>query len=284
MTIEKEDVLAANPDCVSGAALLQKAQGIAVGKASTAGTAPLRCFALSVLAGVFIAFGGTFMLLVKGDAELGFAASQLLGGFVFSVGLVCVIIAGAELFTGNNLMVAAVADKKVSWGAMLKNWGIVYVGNLVGSLLVVVILLFANFAGMNGGGVGDAMISVAAGKAALPWGVAFFRGIMCNALVCAAVWMGFAGRTVVDKMFTSIFPIFAFVACGFEHCVANMFLIPMGMITQASGFAYSGAADVSALTMMGLLSNISAVTLGNIVGGAVLIGLLYWAAYGRQKA
>ncbi|WP_206215093.1 formate/nitrite transporter family protein [Adlercreutzia sp. ZJ138] len=281
MTIEKEDVLAAKPDCVSGAALLQKAEGIAVGKA---GMAPLRCFALSVLAGVFIAFGGTFMLLVKGDAELGFAASQLLGGFVFSVGLVCVIIAGAELFTGNNLMVAAVADKKVSWGAMLKNWGIVYVGNLVGSLLVVVILLFANFAGMNGGGVGDAMISVAAGKAALPWGVAFFRGIMCNALVCAAVWMGFAGRTVVDKMFTSIFPVFAFAACGFEHCVANMFLIPMGMITQASGFAYSGAADVSALTMMGLLSNISAVTLGNIVGGAVLIGLMYWAAYGRQKA
>lgn len=280
MTIERDDVLATKPDCVAGVPLLEKAQGVAVAKTKMD---PVRCFVLAVLAGVFIAFGGTFMLLVKGDAELGFAASQLLGGFVFSLGLVCVIVGGAELFTGNNLMVAAASDKKVTWGQVLKNWGIVYVGNLIGSLLVVVILFFANFAAMNAGGVGDAIVSTAAAKCALPWDVAFFRGIMCNALVCMAVWMGFAGRTVIDKIFTTIFPIFAFVACGFEHCVANMFLIPMGLLTYASGFEYGGSASLDALNMMGLLSNISAVTLGNIVGGAILIGMMYWAAYGHQK-
>ncbi|MBR3181909.1 MAG: formate/nitrite transporter family protein [Eggerthellaceae bacterium] len=281
----KKEVAAAKPDCRSAAALFAQAQNVAIGKTKL-DIAP--AFALAIMAGMLIATGATFMLLVKGDTTLSFAVSQVLGGLAFSLGLLCVIVAGAELFTGNCLMVCAAADKKISWGAVLKNWVIVYVGNLVGSLIIVGILLGANFASMNGGAVGDAMINVAYGKISLEPHIIFFRGIMCNWLVCLAVWMGFAGRTVIDKVFTSIFPVMAFVACGFEHCVANMFFLPMG-IAALNTYGYAGDIDptkldaiMQALNVGGACYNIGIATIGNIVGGAIMVGMVYWAAYHKK--
>lgn len=285
--ITAEDIAATKPDCRGAAALFAQAQNVAVGKTKLAVG---RAFALSILAGMMIGTGATFMLLVKGDPTLGFAPSQILGGLCFALGLLCVIVAGAELFTGNCLMVCAAADGKISWGAVLKNWVIVYVGNLVGSLLLVAILVGANFAGMNGGAVGNAMINVAYSKISLGPDVIFFRGIMCNWLVCLAVWMGFAGRTVIDKVFTTIFPVMAFVACGFEHCVANMFFLPMG-IAALNINGYTGDIDptkldaiMQTLNVGGACYNIGLATLGNIVGGAILVGMIYWIAYHKKEA
>jgi len=281
----KKEVTAAKPDCRSAAALFAQAQNVAIGKTKLAA---LPAFALSVMAGMLIATGATFMLLVKGDSMLSFAGSQVLGGLAFSLGLLCVIVAGAELFTGNCLMVCAAADRKISWGAVLKNWALVYVGNLVGSLVIVGILLGANFAGMNNGAVGNAMINVAYSKISLAPEAIFFRGIMCNWLVCLAVWMGFAGRTVIDKVFTTIFPVMAFVACGFEHCVANMFFLPMG-IAAFNTCGYAGDIDPAKLDAMaqvlnagGACYNIGLATLGNIVGGAIMVGMMYWIAYHKK--
>ena len=281
----KKEVTAAKPDCRSAAALFAQAQNVAIGKTKLAA---LPAFALSVMAGMLIATGATFMLLVKGDSTLSFAVSQVLGGLAFSLGLLCVIVAGAELFTGNCLMVCAAADRKISWGAVLKNWALVYVGNLVGSLVIVGILLGANFAGMNNGAVGNAMINVAYSKISLAPEAIFFRGIMCNWLVCLAVWMGFAGRTVIDKVFTTIFPVMAFVACGFEHCVANMFFLPMG-IAAFNAYGYAGDIDPAKLDAMaqalnagGACYNIGLATLGNIVGGAIMVGMMYWIAYHKK--
>lgn len=285
--ITAEDIAATKPDCRGAAALFAQAQNVAVGKTKLAVG---RAFALSILAGMMIGTGATFMLLVKGDPALTFAPSQILGGLCFALGLLCVIVAGAELFTGNCLMVCAASDGKISWGDVLKNWVVVYLGNLVGSLLLVVILLGANFAGMNGGAVGNAMINVAYSKISLGPDVIFFRGIMCNWLVCLAVWMGFAGRTVIDKVFTTIFPVMAFVACGFEHCVANMFFLPMG-VAAFNVYGFTGDIDptkldamANALNVGGICYNIGLATLGNIVGGAILVGMIYWVAYHKKAA
>ena len=285
--ITPEDIAATKPDCRGAAALFAQAQNVAVGKTKLEVG---RAFALSILAGMMIGTGATFMLLVKGDPTLGFAPSQILGGLCFALGLLCVIVAGAELFTGNCLMVCAASDGKISWVDVLKNWVIVYIGNLVGSLLLVAILIGANFAGMNGGAVGNAMINVAYSKISLGPDVIFFRGIMCNWLVCLAVYMGFAGRTVIDKVFTTIMPVMAFVACGFEHCVANMFFLPMG-IAAINTYGYTGEIDpakldaiTQALNAGGAFYNIGLATLGNIVGGAILVGMIYWVAYHKKAA
>ncbi|MDO4538636.1 MAG: formate/nitrite transporter family protein [Coriobacteriales bacterium] len=273
MTDEQLSIL--KPDALSGMQIEEKAEAVGAGKAH----APLaRTFFLAVLAGLFIGLGGMFMLLVKSDATLGFAVSSLLGGLVFSVGLFFVFVAGAELFTGNSLMVLGTLAGKYGPAELLRSWVVVYVGNLCGSLLLVALLVLANYAGMNGGAVGATMISVAAGKCALPWAVAFGRGILCNVLVCIAVWMSFAARTVVDKFLCALAPVVTFVACGFEHCVANMFFIPMGFAALASGAVAAEGVNTTALTLGGLLSNLSAATLGNVVGGAVVVGGLYWMA------
>ena len=279
MAIEKEDLNAIKPDCLAPVAIAAKAEVVADGKTKLE---PGRAFVLAILAGMFIGCGALFMTYVKSDGTLSFAASQVLGGFVFSLGLICVIIAGAELFTGNCLMVMAALSKKISWGGVLKNWVIVWVGNFVGSLVLVGIIVGANCAAMNGGEVGSAMMTIAAGKIGLPAATIFFRGIMCNFLVCLAVWMGFAGKTVIDKIFTTIFPVMAFVALGFEHCVANMFFLPMGVIAKGMGIAYTGSANIDVLTWGGAFYNIGFATLGNIVGGAIFVGVLYWIAYAKR--
>lgn len=257
------------------------AKAVAIGEAK-AKMPVRRAFVLALLAGLYIGMGGMFMLLVKSDASLPFAASSLLGGFAFSLGLFAVLVAGAELFTGNNLMVIGRQEGRYGLSQLLRSWGIVYVGNFCGSVLLACILHLANFGGMNGGAVGAAMVSVATAKCALPWTTAFFRAMMCNVLVCLAVWMGFAGKTVVDKFLAAVMPVMAFVACGFEHCVANMFFIPMGLITLAAGAVPEGL-DVTALTVGGMLSNLSAATLGNIAGGAVLLAGAYLIAFGSSE-
>lgn len=277
--ITSEDIAATKPDCLAGAAIEQKAETVGVGKTKLEAG---RCFALSVLAGMFIGCGALFMTFVKADASLSFAASSVLGGLCFSLGLIMVVVAGAELFTGNSLMVMAAASKKISIGALLKNWIIVWLGNLVGSLILVFIVYMCNSGSMNSGAVAQTMMTVAAGKISLDIPTIIFRGIMCNFLVCMAVWMGFAGRTVIDKIFTCIFPVMAFVAMGFEHCVANMFFLPMGVLEAMSGVVYTGSANAAVLTWTGALYNICFATIGNIIGGAVFVGILYWIAY-RKK-
>lgn len=243
---------------------------VAAGKAKASMSAG-RTFFLAVLAGIYIGLGGMLMLIVKADQSLPFAASSLLSGAAFSLGLFAVLVAGAELFTGNNLMVLGLVRYRYGIVPLLRNWGIVYAGNLVGSLVVVTVLAMAGFAGLGGGAVGEAISAVGAAKASLTFPVAFARGIMCNFLVCLGVWMGFAGRTAADKFLAALMPVTAFVACGFEHCVANMMFLPLAM-TQPGG-----------PSPIALATNLVPVTLGNILGGAVLFAGLYALAFRKPR-
>ena len=236
-------------ECLSTPQVLRKAADVGESKVSSP---PGRSFLLAVMAGLFIAMGAACMLVVKSDSSLGFASSQILGGVVFSVGLVLVVVAGAELFTGNNLMVIGCLSRRYSPGELVGSWLMVYAGNFLGSLLLVLILVGSGFAGLNGGAVGVAAAGVASSKASLPPIAAFCRGIACNVLVCLAVWMSFAGHSLADKFFSCVMPVMAFVASGYEHCVANMYYFTMGG-------AWSGRAILYLLVM----------TLGNAVGGVI---------------
>lgn len=280
MTVEPADLQALKPDALAPAAIEAKAEALAVGKTQL----PVaRCFVLAMMAGAFVAFGAMFFCTFLGDATLPFGVQRVVGGLCFCLGLVLVLCCGAELFTGNALMVTALASRKITLGAMLKNWVVVWLGNLAGALVVVFIVFMAHVADMNGGNVGSVMISTAVSKVTPDWVTLFFKGILCNILVCLAVWIGFGARTVTDKVIGILLPISAFVACGFEHCVANMFFLPMGLVLNGAGYASTVAAD--ALTIQGVLYNISAATLGNIVGGALFVGIAYWFVYHqREKA
>jgi formate transporter len=237
---------------------------------------PLRSqIVLGLLAGGFIGLGAFYFTLVTSDTTLSFAASRLLGGVTFSLGLILVVVAGAELFTGNNLLVLAWAGKRISTFELLRNWLVIYFANLAGAAGLVVLVYWSNQWQMNGNAVGINAVKIAAAKAALPFWPAFFKGILCNILVCLAVWLSLAGRSVADKILAIIFPISAFVAAGLEHSVANMYFIPLGVLLQER-LAVSGA---ESLTWMGLWSNLLPVTLGNIVGGGVMVALVYRSVY-----
>ncbi len=244
---------------------------------TNAGTDLASALVLAVMSGAFISLGATFMLVVKSDATLPFAATQLLGGFAFTLGLFLVLAAGAELFTGNCLMVMGPLSGRFSWGKLLSSWLVVLAGNLAGALLASAAMLAAGVASANGGALGEAAIAVAEGKVALGWGTAFVRGVLCNMLVCLAVWVGHSASSVTDKFFSALLPVMGFMAAGFEHCVANMFFLPYAMMLQATGVA-SGSVDLA-----GVLHNLSAATLGNLVGGVVLVGASYWFVYGRGR-
>lgn len=237
-----------------------------------------RAFVLAVLAGMFVAFGGTAMLMVKSDTAFSFAASQLACGFVFTLGLFLVGAAGAELFTGNSLMLIGAASRRYKASRMLKSWAVVYAGNLLGGVLVALLVAGSGVLGSNGGAVGDVAVSVAQTKAGLSVGEAFLRGVGCNMLVCLASWVGYAGKSLTDKLFGAMLPVVVFVTAGFEHSVANLFFMPVGAIASALGFG--GGATVG---LAGALCNIAFVTLGNVVGGALVVGGLYWLAYGRRS-
>ena len=251
----------------------------------------LKLTILGIFAGVYIGFGAELAIMVTHDMAsfLGVGMAKLIGGAVFSVGLMLVVIAGAELFTGNNLIFLSVLDRQVGVSRLLRNWTIVYFANLVGSLLLVLLMYWSGLWKTDGGLVGAKALAIANGKVNLTFLQAFARGIMCNWLVCLAVWMAVSARTVVGKVWAIFFPIMAFVASGFEHSVANMFFIPMGLALkgQTAIVTAAGLADkLSHLTIGGMVMNLIPVTLGNIVGGAFFVATLYWIVYlrGEKKA
>jgi len=227
---------------------------------------------LGLLAGVFIGLGALFFVIVQSDPSLGFAAKRVLGGIVFSLGLLLVIVAGAELFTGNNLLAMAWAEGKSTSAEVLKNWVVICGANFVGAAGLAAVVVLSGHTEMNGGAVREAYVQIGAHKAALPPMKAFFSGVLCNVLVCMAVWMSLAGRSVVDKLAAIILPIAAFVAAGFEHSVANMYLIPLAMMLESG-----------AIRDWGLARNLIPVIAGNLVGGSVLVALVYRVIYLRPK-
>src|SRR5215813_9888301 len=238
----------------------------------------LPSFMLAVIAGGSIGFGALYYTIVASDADLSFATIRVVGGLVFSLGLALVLVGGAELFTGNNLIVMAWASGKVSTREMLRNWVIVYCGNLVGSLGLVVLVLLSHHLDMNGGRIGLSILNTAVAKISPDMVTLFFKGILCNVLVCLAVWLAYAGRSVTDKVVALILPVSAFIAAGFEHCVANMYFLPLAWLLTKTGNAPADF-DASVITIPGIVHNLVPVTLGNIVGGAGLVGAIYWAIY-----
>jgi formate transporter len=235
-------------------------------------------FMLAIVGGGSIGLGALYYTIIASDAELSFATIRVVGGLAFSLGLALVLVGGAELFTGNNLIVMAWASGKVSSGEMLRNWVIVYFGNLVGSLGLVILVFFSHHLDMNGGRIGLSILNTAVGKIQPDVITLFFKGILCNLLVCLAVWLAYAGRSVTDKIVALILPISAFIAAGFEHCVANMYFLPLAWLLTQTGNVPANF-DASLITISGIVHNLVPVTLGNIVGGAGLVGAVYWAIY-----
>lgn len=246
-------------------------RALAAGEAKV-GTGPGRAFALAVLAGALIGLGGMMLLLVRADGSLPPAASALLAGAAFSLGLFGVMTCGAELFTGDSLMVLGALDGRYGWGRIAGHWALVYAGNLVGSLAVAALLRAAGFASLSGGAVGAAAVAVAQAKCSLGPAEMLARGALCNLLVCLAVWIGFAGRTVTDRFVAALMPVTAFVACGLEHSVANMMLLPFALMVDAAAAPAPGA----------MLANLAVVTAGNVIGGAALFAGTMWLALGGR--
>ena len=249
-----------------------------------------RMFVLAILAGVFIAFGAEFYTLVVHDSGLAFGLNSLIGGVVFCLGLILVVLAGAELFTGNSLVVMGFIEGRVKARQLLKGWGIVYLGNFAGSLVMVLLVYYTAQWGFHDAMVGGKALLIANSKVNMSFLEAFMRGILCNVLVCLAIWLAFSGRTTIDKILAVIFPITAFVASGFEHCVANMYFIPMGMALRGQSDVLVAAQGMVGqpimlgnLTIAGfLVKNLIPVTLGNMIGGSLLVGVIYWSVYLRQ--
>lgn len=278
MSLEELKTALPKPDQLSPAEIETKAESLGVSKSKMGF---IQSFMLSIMAGAFISMGAMFFLLIVSDSALPFAAQRLIGGCLFSLGLLLVVVCGAELFTGNTMIVMSAASRKITWLAVLKNWLVVFFGNFVGALIMVGLVYLSNFQSMNGGAVGTAIVSVAAGKMTPDWLTLFAKGIMCNFLVCLAVWIAYGSKTVADKMLGILLPIAAFVACGFEHCVANMFFLPFGILLASMGIAPAGI-DPSTVTWAGALWNWSASVPGNIVGGALFVGMAYWVAYHKK--
>lgn len=252
----------------------------------------LSLVALAVLAGAFIGLGAMFAttVLAGADGVLPFGVSRLLSGVVFCLGLILVVVGGAELFTGNNLMVMAWAAGKVSPREMLRAWAIVYVGNFIGAVGTAGIVFLSGQYLSGKGSVAGVALTIATNKVSLSFEHGLFLGILCNVLVCLAVWLAYGARTTADKIMAIVFPVSAFVVAGFEHSVANMYFIPLGLFIKAwapaAMWTQIGATSVNyaALTWAGLVDNLIPVTLGNIIGGGGLVGLVYWLVYLRKRA
>jgi len=263
-----------------------KAENVGVNKAQLNS---FRTFALAVLAGAFIAMGAVFSTTATtGGSVLPFGVTRILGGVAFSLGLILVVVAGAELFTGNNLIVMAWAGHKVSTGQLLRNWIIVYLGNFVGSVLTAYMMFLSKQYEFNGGALGLNALNIAHSKSSLEFVQAIVLGIFCNALVCLAVWLCMSARSTTDRVLAIIPPISAFVAAGFEHSIANMYFIPVALFIKMGADSEfwtqigKTAADFPNLTWGNFfLVNLLPVTIGNIIGGAVMVGLVYWSIYLR---
>ncbi len=257
-------------DLYSPREIAERVEGVCIAKASTP---LLSLIMLGMLAGAFIGLGSLFYVIVISDSSLGFAASRVLGGAVFSLGLLLVVVAGAELFTGNNLLAMGWAHGCITTRGVIHNWVVVCASNFVGAVGLAAIVFLSGHTDMNEGAIGKTYLQIAAAKSSLPFWTALFRGVMCNVLVCMAVWMTLAGRSVVDKFVAILMPITAFVAAGFEHSIANMYFLPLAMMLQA---AAGGPVQIS-----GLWRNLVPVIAGNILGGSVLVALVYYVIYRR---
>lgn len=244
------------------------------GVAKAALDAP-RTLVLSVLAGAFIGLGALASTVASTEAGLGYGPTRVLSGVAFSLGLVLVVVAGAELFTGNNLLVMAWAERRVTTSAVLRNWALVYAGNFAGAVATALGVHLSGVHALGGGGVARTALAIASVKLELDPSEAFFRGVFCNALVCLAVWLAFSARTTTDKMLAVVFPVTAFVAAGFEHSIANMYFVPLGLLLGGQ------ATDPTAWARF-LGMNLLPVTLGNVVGGSLMVGLVYWFVYLRR--
>lgn len=272
-------------DALLPAEMATRAEYVGVRKAE----APtLTTFILAILAGAFIALGAIFATTVAAGTSgaLPFGVAKLLIGFVFCLGLILVIVGGAELFTGNNLIVMAWASGKVSTHYLLRNWGIVYVGNLVGSVGTAVMVLFSRQYTFGAGAVGSTALGIASGKVDLGLIQAVALGMLCNILVCLAVGLTFSARSTIDKIAAILFPITAFVAAGFEHSVANMYFIPIGLLikTYDPAFAASTGLELTNLTWQAfVLRNLIPVTIGNIIGGSIFVAAVYWVVFLRKR-
>ncbi|MDX1996627.1 MAG: formate/nitrite transporter family protein [Thermoanaerobaculia bacterium] len=242
--------------------------GVAKARADT-----LTLLVLAVLAGAFISLGALFFTVVVTGSTLGFGPTRLLGGVAFALGLILVVVAGAELFTGNNLIAMAWASRLIGTRDVLRNWLLVYAGNVVGCLGTVLLVVWGDLASLGDGAVGETALRIARAKAELPVAEAFSRGILCNALVCLAVWLAIGARSVSDKILALLFPVTAFVALGFEHSIANWFFLPFGLALDAG----------AAVPFLGAVKNLLAVTAGNLVGGTLLVAAVYWVAYLRGE-
>jgi formate/nitrite transporter len=226
---------------------------------------------LAVLAGAFVSLGAIFFTVVVTQSQLGFGVTRLLGGVCFSLGLILVVVAGAELFTGNNLLAMAWASRLIATRDVLRHWLLAYLGNVLGCLGTVLFVVWAEIGSLGDGAVADTALQIARTKADLSIGEAFARGVLCNALVCLAVWLAMGGRSVADKILAILFPITAFVAIGLEHSIANWFFLPFGLALNRQG----------AMSLIGVGTNLAAVTAGNLVGGTLLVAAVYWVAYLR---
>ncbi len=247
----------------------------------------LTTFTLAVLAGAFIALGALFATTVASGtaAEWPYGMARLFTGVAFCLGLVLVVVGGAELFTGNNLIVMAWASRKVTTIQLLRNWAIVYAGNFVGAIGTAALVFLSRQYASAGGAVGATAMNIAVGKVQLDVLQALFLGVMCNILVCLAVWLSFSARSAIDKIAAVIFPITAFVAAGFEHSVANMYFIPIGLLIKGLDHAFASGIglDLTSLTWQGfLLHNLLPVTLGNIIGGSLFVAAVYWSVFLRS--
>jgi len=240
---------------------------------------------LGIFAGVYIGFGAAFATLVSSDLSefVGIGLTKLVAGAVFSVGLMLVVIAGAELFTGNNLILMSALDKKVTFGRLINKWTIVYIANFIGSVLLAYIMFETGLWKGANNLTGIQALKIANAKVNLSFSAALFRGIGCNWLVCLAVWMAIASRNIIGKIFAVFFPIMTFVALGFEHCIANMYFIPMGLFLKGTQAATASGLDLTNLNIYGfLVKNLIPVTIGNIIGGAFFVAFLYWSVYVRK--
>ena len=268
-------------------AMATKAVDIGVRKT---GLDTLSTFMLAILAGAFIAMGAIFSTTVSaGGSGLPFGVVRLLAGFVFASGLIMVVVAGAELFTGNNLIIMAFLSGKVTIGALLRNWLLVYIGNFVGAFLTALLMYLSKQYTFGGGAIGVAVLNIGQAKTSLGFVQAIVLGMACNALVCMAIWMCYSARSTIDKILAIIPPIAAFVAAGFEHSIANMYFIPIALFVKYFGTpAFFTAiqktpADFPNLTWGNFFwANLVPVTIGNIIGGAVMVGVMYWLIYLRQ--
>ncbi|MBU0570918.1 MAG: formate/nitrite transporter family protein [Candidatus Omnitrophica bacterium] len=241
---------------------------------------------LGFFAGAYIAFGAALATLVGHDAAkfVGVGLAKFIIGGVFSVGLMLVVIAGAELFTGNNLMVMSALDGKVPFGRVAYKWAVVYMANFIGAVFLAWLMFQTNLWEGHGGAIGAFAVKIANAKVNLTFSEAFFRGIGCNWLVCLAVWMAIASRDVIGKIGAIFFPIMAFVALGFEHCIANMYFVPLGIFLKGTASASAAGLDLSNLTWQAFaIKNLVPVTLGNVVGGAVFVAALYWVVYVKPE-